>query len=88
MQAQISPSGETMTIKRAALMIHSEGGVLAFYRGLASPLLSLVILNTMTFSAYASFKERIGVPKDTVVFGFKENIRVALSGAAIGTKLM
>jgi hypothetical protein len=81
MQAQI---GAQMNIKRAAQMIHSEGGVLAFYRGLASPLLSLVILNTMTFSMYASFKERSGVPKDTLVFGFKENIRVAMSGALIG----
>lgn len=81
MQAQI---GEKMTFKRAAQMIHSEGGVLAFYRGLASPLLSLVILNTMTFSMYASLKERSGVPKDTLVFQFKENIRVAMSGAVIG----
>jgi solute carrier family 25 (mitochondrial carnitine/acylcarnitine transporter), member 20/29 len=71
-------------IHHVAIQMYSEGGLLGFYRGLAAPLLSLVILNTMTFSTYASLKERFGVARDTTVFGPSENLRVALAAASVG----
>ena len=73
-----------MSLPRVAQLIYSEGGLLGFYRGIAAPLLSLVILNTMTFSAYASLKEKFGVPKDTKVFGLNETLRVASAAACVG----
>ena len=73
-----------MTIPRVARLIYSEGGLIGFYRGIAAPLLSLVVLNTMTFSSYSSFKETLGVSRDTKVFGWKENIRVAAAAAIVG----
>jgi solute carrier family 25 carnitine/acylcarnitine transporter 20/29 len=81
---QNTVTAETITIKRAAQLIYAEGGFFSFYRGLASPLLSLVILNTMTFSTYASLKERFGVQSDTNVSGLEDSFRVALAAASVG----
>lgn len=85
MQTQVSANGlPKVNIRHVAFQMYSEGGLLGFYRGLAAPLLSLVILNTMTFSTYASLKERFGVARDTTVFGPGENLRVALAAASVG----
>ena len=73
-----------MTIPRVIRLIYSEGGLLGFYRGIAAPLVSLVILNTMTFSAYAVLKKKFGVPPNTEVFGLNETLRVASAAACIG----
>lgn len=85
MQTQVGTSGlPKVKIHHVAIQMYSEGGLLGFYRGLAAPLVSLVILNTMTFSTYASLKERFGVARDTAVFGPTENLRVALAAASVG----
>jgi solute carrier family 25 (mitochondrial carnitine/acylcarnitine transporter), member 20/29 len=80
----VQPGTRKLTLPRAAGLIYAEGGLLSFYRGLAAPLLSLVILNTMTFSVYATLKEKYGVSKDTVVFGYQENLKVGLAAASVG----
>ena len=85
MQTQIGKvNGQKVTMHRMASLIYSEGGIIGFYRGIAAPLLSLVVLNTMTFSAYASLKEKYGVSKGTTSFGLGENLRVAAAAASIG----
>jgi solute carrier family 25 (mitochondrial carnitine/acylcarnitine transporter), member 20/29 len=40
--------------------IHAEDGWRSFYRGLASPLFSLVILNSMNFTLYSKFRQFYG----------------------------
>ena len=85
MQTHIVHAGaQKLTLPRAAGLIYAEGGLLSFYRGLAAPLLSLVVLNTMTFSLYSTLKEKYGVSKDIVVFGYQENLKVALAAASVG----
>ena len=74
----------TLTMKQASSILYSEGGILAFYRGLASPLVALVILNTLNFSAYANMKERLGVPKDKIVSSWSDTVRVAFAAACVG----
>jgi hypothetical protein len=48
----------------AAKNVYKEGGIPGFYRGVASPLAALTILNTSNFSSYAYFK-KIFVVGDT-----------------------
>ena len=74
----------TLTMKQAKNILYSEGGILAFYRGLASPLVALVLLNTLNFSAYANLKERFGVPKDKIVSSLSDTVRVAFAAACVG----
>lgn len=74
----------TLTMKQASNILYSEGGILAFYRGLASPLVALVILNTLNFSAYANMKERLGVPKDKIVSSWSDTFKVAFAAACVG----
>lgn len=78
--------GSNTTMMQTARVIYGEGGILAFYRGLASPLLSLVILNTLNFSSYATLKDRFGVPADMESRNgrFSNSLRVALTAACVG----
>ena len=39
-----------ISIPKTVRVVFSESGVLGFYRGMASPLLSLTVLNTLNFS--------------------------------------
>lgn len=57
-------------------------GPLALYRGIAAPLLSLTILNTLNFSIYSLFKRALSVPKALDLGTF--DVRVAIAGAAVG----
>lgn len=40
--------------------IYKEDGIRSFYRGLGSPLVALVILNSMNFTLYSSFRDALG----------------------------
>ena len=54
-------SGPSRGIVGTASSIAQEKGLLAFYSGVSSPLLALVILNTVNFSRYARFCKALGV---------------------------
>ena len=72
------------TLSGAARSIYAEGGFTAFFRGIASPLLSLVILNTLNFSTYATFKESLGVQRHETSISISTSIKVALAGGLVG----
>ena len=84
MQARSTVGGGTLSIAEAAKLIYSEGGVAGFYRGIASPLLSLVILNTLNFSAYAQFRQLLGLPKNADTNDYKNSIRIAIAASCVG----
>ena len=63
-------------------ILHAEGAS-GFYRGVASPLAALTILNTMNFSSYAFFRGLYGVD-DTVIARGGLECRVGLAGASGG----
>jgi len=76
MQAGASSKGIVARIFR-------EEGVRGFYRGVASPLAALTILNTLNFSTYARFRTLIGVSEKRLADGFFEPL-VPLAAAAVG----
>jgi solute carrier family 25 carnitine/acylcarnitine transporter 20/29 len=63
--------------------IHAVDGVVGFYRGIASPLVALTILNTMNFSSYAYFRSVLATSllEDT---GKIFEWRFSVAGAAAG----
>ena len=61
--------------------IYRNDGFIGFFRGVASPLLALTILNTMNFSSYAYFKGAF-IGKDKNVTTFEPLVFVA--GAMAG----
>lgn len=67
----------SLSIGGAFLDVYRNVGVLGFYRGVASPLLSLTILNTMNFSSYAYFTKYFDATID-------EPLKIALSAALVG----
>jgi len=79
--------------------IYAEEGVRSFYRGLASPLVALVLLNSMNFTLYSRFRDILGRRPEPItppitssgpVIGVPTAIfpafdwRVVLAGAAVG----
>jgi len=79
MQFHQSPS-----MVATARTIYSEGGVLALYRGISAPLFSLVLLNTLNFSTYATFRAQFGLKKDDDVRGLGDTARCAAAAACVG----
>jgi len=63
-------------------ILQAEGGN-GFYRGVASPLAALTILNTLNFSSYATFRRVYGVDDAKIVRGGFE-WRVSLAAASVG----
>lgn len=49
-------SNSNVTIRSIIHKIYSENGIMGFYRGIASPLTALTILNTVNFSSYQYFR--------------------------------
>ena len=60
----------------ARQIVRNEGW-LGFYRGVASPLAALTILNTLNFSAYAYFRKLFQVRDDFAHFEFQHRIPIA-----------
>lgn len=63
--------------------VYSDGGIARFYRGVASPLLALTILNTLNFSTYGYiFSKYVG----TLNINDQKWLdwRVAIAGAGVG----
>ena len=79
MQFHQSPSMLT-----TARVLYREGGLLSFYRGISAPLVSLVLLNTLNFSTYATMRARFGLKKDEEVRGLDDTIRCAAAAACVG----
>jgi solute carrier family 25 carnitine/acylcarnitine transporter 20/29 len=48
-------------LSMAVKMLREEGLFKGFYRGIGAPLVSLTILNTMSFASYSYFKTLLGV---------------------------
>jgi solute carrier family 25 carnitine/acylcarnitine transporter 20/29 len=84
MQAGRGEAGMFHLIKSIA----REEGPLGFYRGVASPLVALTILNTLNFSSYACFRQIYDVKdeliKESSVIPPKFEWRVFLAGASVG----
>lgn len=64
-------------LRRTAVALWRAEGARGFYRGLVPPLLSLSLLNTVNFAAYAALQARLGA-------GRGWDPRNALAGAAVG----
>eukprot|EP00605_Chrysophyceae_sp_TOSAG23-4_P002742 GSChrysophyteH1.ASY1.ANO1.3021.1 assembled CDS len=60
-----------------------EEGATGFYRGVASPLAALTILNTLNFSSYANFRRLYGVSDENIALG-KFEWKVPLAAATVG----
>lgn len=76
-----------VSIISAVRSTFSEQGVLGFYRGIASPLLSLTVLNTMNFSVYAFNCKLLGLsPNRSIVAHMEEGFewRYGIAGACAG----
>lgn len=63
--------------------IYSKEGVVGFYRGIGSPLVSLIFLNTLNFSSYATFRSWVGA-QPLEEGGRSFEWRIALAGACAG----
>lgn len=72
------------SIPNAIRNIYRESGLMGYYRGMISPLVSLTILNTLNFSSYSFTKNGLGVPDqfDVTKEGF--HWKVGLAGASVG----
>lgn len=68
----------------AARSIHSAQGIRGFYTGVASPLISLTLLNMTNFSSYAFMSRRIvDLTEGGLTSAFQPSVFIA--GAAVGT---
>jgi solute carrier family 25 carnitine/acylcarnitine transporter 20/29 len=60
-------------------IIYKEGGLSMFYKGIASPLVALTLLNTLNFSTYSYFKSKLTDSIDLPSTSFLD-FRVLLAG--------
>jgi solute carrier family 25 carnitine/acylcarnitine transporter 20/29 len=72
------------SIPQTMRAIYAESGLIGYYRGVASPLLSLTILNTLNFSTYATTRSLIGIPTNFDITTAGIDLRIGLAGAAVG----
>jgi solute carrier family 25 carnitine/acylcarnitine transporter 20/29 len=66
-------------VTSAARHVYRDAGLLGFYRGLSSPLVSLTVLNTINFSLYNIFRRNLGLQHHNDF-----NHRVSIAGAGVG----
>lgn len=64
-------------------LVYRTEGIRGLYRGVASPLLSLTILNTLNFTAYASFKSVLRVDTNRLLSD-SFDFRIPIAAAAVG----
>jgi solute carrier family 25 carnitine/acylcarnitine transporter 20/29 len=65
-------------------VIKHESGLWGFYKGMASPLLSLTILNTLNFSTYSLSRSWLRVPDTFNTLETGLNLRIPLAGSLVG----
>ena len=69
-------------IAALARRIWREEGLSGYYRGVASPLVALTILNTLNFSTYAVMRKVFQVRDEVIATSFEW--RIGLAGACVG----
>ena len=69
-------------IAALARRIWREEGLAGYYRGVASPLVALTILNTLNFSTYAVMRKVFQVRDEVIATSFEW--RIGLAGACVG----
>lgn len=77
---QFTQEGSMMRASKRIFL--EDGGISGFYRGVASPLIALTVLNTVNFSSYGYFRGIFSVPKDLSRGRFE--YRVTLSAMMVG----
>lgn len=83
MQTVSSSSSGNISIIQAGRIIYKEGGIMAFYRGIGSPLLALTILNTLNFSTYAYYRDKLNV-NDANIENGKFEYKVMIAASLVG----
>lgn len=68
-----------LSIAGAYKVILQEAGITGFYRGIASPLLALTILNSLNFSCYSVFINQL-----SALGKFNETIKYLVAGGMVG----
>ena len=79
---QINTSKYPSMLKACNTIIHEEGILRGFYKGVGSPLLSLTFLNTMNFTNYYYCRNILGVTDKTVANHF--DFRTFVAGGFTG----
>lgn len=64
--------------------IYNEGSFLGFYRGVASPLLALTILNMLNFTSYANFCKLLHVDTSGIIEKRRFEWKVGVAAALVG----
>jgi len=80
-QAGASTGGGIVFVTKQVL---KEEGVSGFYRGVASPLAALTLLNTLNFSSYANFRSVYGVDDNVLARPYAFEWRVPAAAATVG----
>ena len=78
---QAQPERFNAGMLRAFRTVAREEGLGAFFKGFASPLAALTLLNTLNFSSYAQCRKVLGVPEGALE---RPDARVVVAGAAAG----
>lgn len=73
-------AGAGLSMRSLARQIYKSEGFKGFYRGVASPLAALTVLNTLNFSSYAYFRKQLGVRDNLTTFEY----RIPLAAACVG----
>lgn len=80
-QAGAETPGTMLSVTKQVLR---EEGVSGFYRGVASPLAALTLLNTLNFSSYANFRALYGVDDALLCTPYSFEWRVPAAAATVG----
>jgi solute carrier family 25 (mitochondrial carnitine/acylcarnitine transporter), member 20/29 len=83
MQAGVGTSAYNSGMIPTAKNVVKYEGFSGFYRGVASPLAALTILNTLNFSSYATFRQAYCVSDDLIANGSFE-WKVPIAAASVG----
>lgn len=75
-------SGSSLT--GAFSSVYRESGLIGYYRGMISPLVSLTLLNTLNFSTYAMNRSALVIPDNLNVLQNGFEWRIGLAGATVG----
>ena len=81
LKTRMQTSGQTGLLSTLRQAVVSEG-LLGLYRGIASPLLSLTLLNTLNFAAYSEFRRLLRLQGDVPYGEF--DFRVPVAAACVG----
>jgi solute carrier family 25 carnitine/acylcarnitine transporter 20/29 len=81
-KTRMQTSGERNFI-HALDKVYQNEGIRGLYRGVASPLVALTILNTLNFTTYTEFKGLVGLRNQDIKFGTFD-IRIPIAASLVG----